>query len=124
MGVKVSAEANRQLMSYAIGAMWELGDLLGDIKRVRLFIHQPRTKNLSEWDCSIKNLFAFRDNVLAPAAAKAFAMYEERLEIELSPGEKQCRWCKVKASCPAKTRQIMEAVLADFEDLTPQPKRR
>lgn len=36
---------------------------------------------------------------------------------DLKPGEKQCKFCKAKASCPALLAHVQDAVGADFDDL-------
>jgi len=51
-GVKVSAEKNEQLAIYALAALREF-EFLGDFKRVRLVINQPRLDHVSEWDLQI-----------------------------------------------------------------------
>jgi hypothetical protein len=57
-GVKVDADENEQLMLYALGALNEFG-MVGDFKRVRMVIHQPRLSHLSEWTCSVEDLQTF-----------------------------------------------------------------
>ena len=51
-GVKVDAEENEQLMLYALGAL-EVFGLVGDFKRAKLVIVQPRLGNISEWEVTI-----------------------------------------------------------------------
>lgn len=110
-GVKVDAENNEQLMLYALGALDTFG-ALGDFKRVRMVIHQPRLQHLSEWDCSVDELleFAARAKVAAQAAIAG--------DGELTPGESQCRFCKAKGTCPALRDQVLETITGDFVDLT------
>lgn len=112
-GVAVYAEENEQLMMYALGAL-ELYGALGDFERVRLVIHQPRIGNLSEWDCTIADLQAFATRV-GIAAAQTSQTGDAAL---FHPGEKQCRFCKAKATCPALAREVAETTAADFADLT------
>lgn len=117
-GVAVYAEENEQLMLYALGAL-ELYSALGDFKRVRLVIHQPRIGNLSEWDCSIEDLQAFAQKVNLQASW-ALGCIEIGLDEneDLNAGEKQCRFCKAKATCPALAKEIADVTAADFNDLT------
>jgi hypothetical protein len=116
-GVKVDAEENEQLMLYALGAINEFG-MLGDFERVVMVIHQPRLGHVSEWSCTVAELqdFAFRARA---AAAKVIEIVDTEIvgTEDLAPGEKQCRFCKAKATCPALARQVEQTVGADFEDI-------
>lgn len=51
-GVKVDAEENEQLMLYALGAL-EVFGMVGNFKRAKLTIVQPRIGHLSEWEVAI-----------------------------------------------------------------------
>lgn len=51
-GVKVDAERNEQLAIYALAALREF-EFLGEFKRARLVIHQPRLGHVSEWSLPI-----------------------------------------------------------------------
>jgi len=110
-GVRVDAERNEQLMLYALGAFSEFG-MLGDFKRVRMVIHQPRLGHLSEWDCPVEELLAFA------ADAKHCADSALTNTTMFNPGEKQCRFCKAKGSCPALTEHVLTTVADDFVDTT------
>lgn len=110
-GVKVDADNNEQLQLYALGALDTFGPL-GDFKRVRMVIHQPRLQHLSEWDCSVDDLLAFADR------AKAAAQAAMAGDGDLVPGESQCRFCKAKGTCAALRDQVLETVAGDFVDLT------
>ena len=118
MGVKVYAERNPQLMLYALGALREY-DILGEFERVRMVIHQPRLGHLSEWDCTAKELQAFADQAGAKVAAAERCLLEGfAKDDDLNPGEAQCRWCPVKATCPALAVVVAETTACDFADLT------
>jgi len=107
-GVRVYAPENEQLQLYALGALNDFG-MLGEFHRVRMVIHQPRLNHISEWDLSVQELNEF--------AAEAHAAAQRTLtSTELNPGEKQCRWCKAKATCPALSQLIED----EFEAL-PEP---
>lgn len=118
-GVKVDAENNEQLMLYALGALDAFG-ALGDFKRIRMVIHQPRLSHLSEWDCSVDELLAFARRA-KDCARRAITVMEnekpEALRHHLTPGEDQCRFCKAKATCPKLTEQVLATVAGDFVDL-------
>lgn len=115
-GVKVDADENEQLMLYALGALNEFG-MVGDFKRVRMVIHQPRLGHVSEWACSIEELHEFAGRA-QEAAGRAVGIIEIGAEpIDFTPGEKQCRFCKAKATCPALTNHVLGIVADDFVDL-------
>lgn len=121
-GIKVDAPENKQLMMYALAALNQFG-MIGDFKRVRLVIHQPRLQHLSEWDISIKDLKAFGSKA-SDAAATALELVglagtgDNRYLQFLTPSEKQCQWCRAKANCPALANFISDTVGAEFLDLT------
>jgi hypothetical protein len=112
MGVEVDAEENEQLMLYALGALEEFG-MLGDFKRVRMVIHQPRRQHLSEWDCTVEELLAFGRQVKGSASLATLVVGG----APLVPGDKQCRFCKAKATCPALAAKVQEEIGADFDEL-------
>lgn len=116
MGVKVDADNNEQLMLYALGALNEFG-MVGDFKQVRMVIHQPRLRHLSEWDCSVDDLVRFGKEA-EEAATKVFLCAEPVRNDDLNPGEKTCRWCKAKATCPALIELVLNNVANDFVDVT------
>lgn len=113
-GVKVDAQENAQLSTYALGALDEV-DLLGPIKGVTLVIHQPRLQHVSEWRTNAEWIRAF-GNTLAQVVARSEAIHARGcvVEGELNPGEKQCRFCRAKANCPALIKHVEETTLADF----------
>jgi hypothetical protein len=115
-GVRVEADENPQLMLYALGAL-EAFSLAGDFDSVRLVIHQPPLNNLSEWSISVTELREWA-KVAKLAAAKVLEAAEAGGDdAYLSPGEKQCRFCRAKAVCPALQAHVHETVVASFDDL-------
>jgi hypothetical protein len=114
-GVRVDADENEQMMLYALGTLSEFG-MLGDFERVVMVIHQPRLGHVSEWSCSVGDLMAFAGQAKR-AAAKCIEIIDTQIVgiEDLVPGEKQCRFCKAKATCPALARQVEQTVGADFE---------
>ncbi len=115
-GELVSPEENKQLMIYALAALEEFS-LVGDIKSVRLVIHQPRVHHApQEWPVSLERLSAFGEEVKVRAAA-ALECYNEGHQV-LSPSDSACRWCKAKHKCPALDKLVTETVGAQFDDLT------
>lgn len=124
-GVEVSAEENEQAQLYALGSL-ELVSLVADVEddwTVRLMIVQPRIGNVSEWPTTVGALKDFAAKA-AIAARHAIHQYDGKAEPKLNPGEKQCRFCKAKATCPALAAEVREVVTAeavtaeDFSDLT------
>ena len=103
MGVKVDAADNPQLMMYALGAM-EQCDQLGEFDQVCMVIHQPRLNHVSEHWIYVGDLWAFKRR-----AAEA-AELTRQPDAPLVPGEKQCRFCKAKATCPALRAEVTEVV--------------
>lgn len=110
-GVRVGAEGNEQLMLYALGAL-EVVALLGhEPTTARLIISQPRVADgLDEWVVSVADLRLFAEQA-AQAAALVVPGAERR------PGEKQCRFCRAKGSCPALTEMALSSLVDDFVDL-------
>lgn len=109
-GVQVDATENEQLMLYALGALYEFG-MSGDFQRVRMVIHQPRLNHLSEWDCTVQDLLAFAER--ARAQAKLATAVVDTHGPFLNPGEKQCRWCRAKATCPALRNDVATTVFGE-----------
>lgn len=123
-GVRVEAEDNPQLQLYALGC-YDIAELAGyEIETVRLMIVQPRLPSVSEWVCSIDDLKAFALEAKI-AARHAIHQWEGKAEPKLTPGEKQCRWCKAKATCPALAAEVKSHIFdevaassLDFSDLS------
>lgn len=124
-GVHVDAENNEQLQLYALGALEKFG-LLYNFQRVRMFIHQPRLNNVSEWVISVDELkaFAAKASEAAGAAMIDFNIahcdgVESLPTSEFTPGEKQCRFCKASGGlCAAEAAERMYDIRGDFVDVT------
>lgn len=118
-GHEVQATDNPQLSLYALGALRQYA-MLGDFKHVRLVIHQPRIdRKPKEWDCSVDELQEFGDRARS-AALRGQQALESGADGHLNPGEKQCLWCKAKATCRAHAEWIGETVAGDFDSLVSQ----
>jgi hypothetical protein len=113
-GIPVFAEENPQGMLYALGALSER-DAFQTFDKVVIVIHQPRLNSVSEWETTPEHIYEF--------AAKAREAYKATLKGDAPriPGEKQCQWCKAKATCPALQSQTEHALMTQFEDLTVKP---
>lgn len=110
-GVAVDAEGNPQLQIYALAALREF-EALGDFTAARVVIHQPRLNAVSEWRTPIEDLKAFGSQAAQAAATTHSA------DAPLQAGDKQCKFCKAKANCPALATSVQQVVGADFENLT------
>ena len=116
-GVAVDSEDNEQAMLYALGALNTFGEL-GEFTLVSITIHQPRVGRPSTWTINVDVLKAWaKANYDAAQAAKA-AYTAENLSNFLTPGTKQCRWCKAKAECPALARKLEQDIGIEFDDIS------
>jgi hypothetical protein len=117
MGVRVDATENEQLMLYALGALETFG-LLGEFTKAKLVIVQPRLDHITEWTVTVEDLALFGERARR-LAAQAIAIMDRVIDPDrdLRPGEKQCRFCKAKATCPALLTFVQDSVGADFDDL-------
>ncbi|MEI6282947.1 MAG: DUF2800 domain-containing protein [Alphaproteobacteria bacterium] len=118
MGVKVMAEDNEQAQLYALGVLEDYDYLNSGWKTVTMVIHQPRLNHVAEWTISTEQLRAFGETAKA-AAADALAV-----DAALVAGDKQCRFCKAKAICPALRQEVLStvtgAIASDFDDINPK----
>jgi len=115
MGVRVDAEENPQGMLYALGAYAE-NSYLGDIHTAKISIVQPRLDHISEWEISIPKLLQWAEWAKQRAEATA------EPDAPRTAGEKQCRFCRAKASCQALFDVTQAALMSDFDDLDNMPK--
>lgn len=109
-GVQVYAENNPQAQLYALGAYSELGFMV-QAKTIRISIVQPRLDHISEWEISLTDLLKFGEKV------RQAAEETQNPKAKRVPGEKQCRFCKAKATCPALLKLTTDTLMADFEQL-------
>ena len=113
-GVIVDAEENSQGMLYALGAVHEYGYLY-DFKTVVIHIYQPRVHNFSSWEISIEDLTEFGLYV-AKQAKEALSDNAPR-----TVGDKQCQWCKAKATCGTLKQHTEKVISAEFDVLEELP---
>jgi hypothetical protein len=93
---RVEAEANDQLLSYALGAL----DLLAfEPQRIVLAIFQPLLlgDRPALWETGLDTLYLFRSYIAERAAMT------DRDDVEPEPSEEACQWCPARAICPAWT---------------------
>ena len=116
MGERVDATENEQLQMYALGAVHDYS-VLGDFEEIVMVIHQPRLNHVSEWSIPIAKLQEFGESARLAAIVALDHANPPRV-----PGDKQCRWCKAKATCPELRSEVDDTVggiatPADFADL-------
>lgn len=110
-GIRVDAENNSQGVLYALGAFAEV-EAIYDITSVRIVIVQPRLDHVDEWVITLDELLKLGETYRTAAEA-ALSDDGERL-----PGEKQCQWCKAKATCPQLKQHAERIIMMDFDDLS------
>ena len=132
-GVRVSAQANPQLIIYALAALAEYDPegLWFGIDSVQLHIVQPRMENYSTAGYP-RHKLEEQLAAIAHSAKRALYLYEHPEDIRIghpflckdgakgdfaTPTEDICRFCKAKAKCPVLASQVAETVDADFEVL-------
>jgi hypothetical protein len=109
-GVRVDAENNTQGILYALGAVNDYG-MLFNIKTINIVIVQPRLDHISEWTIGIDELNRWGER-LKQAAELSLSDNAPR-----SPGEKQCQWCRAKATCPALAKLTESTLMTSFDNL-------
>lgn len=113
VGVQVFAEENEQAEMYADAALEEF-DVLGEVEEVHLHIVQPRLDHFDEVILARAEL----NHRIELLDVTAFNIINTPVqELAAVPGEKQCRFCKVKATCPENREFLLGAVADEFVDL-------
>jgi len=107
-GVPVFAKGNGQLRMYAGGALRKFSALY-DVVDVQMVIIQPPLKIVDDETLTVDELRAFMDEVSIAAGRTQIG------GVELVPGEKQCKFCRAKSTCPA----LRDEVLATVTTMTP-----
>jgi hypothetical protein len=100
---------NPQGLLYALGSFLEW-DWLYSFQRIVIRIAQPRRDQFDVWETTREELLAFADFVKVRAAAAWVPGAPRR------PSEKACRWCNVKAGCPAYLK-VLEDLADDAFDV-------
>lgn len=110
VGYLVKAEANPQIMIYALGILSDPD--LCDVKTIHLHIVQPRRDNVSTWSVSREELFSYApDYRISGVSAKEIADNgaENAEALDYAPDEDRCAWCKARTICPAFNGKINES---------------
>lgn len=124
-GVRVNASGNGQGRMYALGTLEKLRMVYDEIEEVEIHIAQPRMEDgFSSEVLSLGELEEFRDQVEL-AAARVEMQHVSSEELELIPGEKQCKFCDAKGICPALKAEVSKELAPlshctaeDFADLS------
>lgn len=93
-GVPVAAEANEQMMLYALGA-WAAYGLFYQVSQIKMSIVQPRIDNNSTWTIPLQQLENFGTFIKGKAEEAASG------EGAFAPGD-WCRFCRARATCRAR----------------------
>ena len=115
---------NPQLALYALGMLpcFNLFDFVDDFL---LVIYQPKLDHIDEFKISVHDLMKF-----GKIAKEAVELGNRALTVApdsltnagyLQPGEKQCRWCRAKARCPALAKFVQDEVRCDFDLIMAEP---
>ena len=121
-GVRVNAEGNGQGRLYALGALKKFAAILEDVELVQIHIHMPRLEGGHTFEVlTISELEEFADEVQLAAGRVAMCAAEP----ELTPGQKQCKFCLAKGICPALQEEVSSSLtlitastIEDFADPT------
>lgn len=111
----VFSRENKQLRVYALGVFYEW-DWLYNFQTIEIRIAQPRVAGgMTTWTISREELLAFADE-----AKEAWGRtWQPRELLTRTPSTKGCRWCKVRATCPALYLFMAEDtdVFENYDDL-------
>lgn len=115
-GNRIDADDNPQLKLYGLAALLQY-EILGDFKRVRLVVSQPRLNHVSEWTISTDNLKAWGKTV--SNTAKLIDTLDETSDLTdlFAPSEDACKYCKAKAECKPYAEFVHRTVADEFEHL-------
>ena len=122
----VEAVPNYQLMMYALAARKDLELFIDDLAFIRIVICQPRLNSLQELDVPVAVLDRFALFAAEALKRSTYAMglgvkAVESVDNLLVPGDKQCRWCKALAICPAAAKRVVKEVGAEFDVIPHAP---
>lgn len=112
-GIVVSAKENCQMGLYALGAVAAYG-LIYPIKKVYFHIVQPRVANFSLWETSTEKLQSWAEEIVRPAAEKAFTGVGAFCQGEWCDS---C-FCDAAGSCRARAEENTKALKAYIDPVT------
>lgn len=113
-GVPVEVEWNPQLLYYAVGAAWRLGNR--GVKTIELQIVQPRCPHpdgpIRMWSIEVVDLLEFVEDL------RLAALRTEDPNAPLNPGD-HCRWCPAAGFCPALAAKVTTQVAQAYGTALP-----
>lgn len=112
-GVAVSAFENTQGMLYGLGTINKLQGKY-NLEDVTIHIFQPRLDNVSEYHVTKGQLLHWAEKVVRPKALEAMSD-----TAPLTPGEKQCLWCKAQGDCVPYAKYALSIAIEGFEFIEP-----
>ena len=111
--VAVDANENKQLLTYALGAMRQLK--APSTIECTMHIYQPRVGH-SKWTVSGQELVEHGERLKAAAELALSG------DAPTSPSVDACRYCKAKTICPSMRQKVQEVARSDFKpDTTVTP---
>lgn len=114
----VTMEINGQLAMYGSGALRNF-DPLYDFEEVQLVIIQPPLKIVDHVTMTIAQLRSFEEQVSIAAGRTQIG------DAELVPGDKQCKFCRAKSTCPALRDEVLSVMTnqgkSEFRNLDAEP---
>jgi hypothetical protein len=115
---RVMAKGNKQGLIYIAAALNHY-DIYDEWESAKFVIHQP---GIDHYDEAVYTLAEIRDflDEIRPQAARAWAMYQGTLPIELTPGATQCEWCPIKGSCAARSKRVLDMFPVGFQENEPE----
>lgn len=109
-GVHVYAQKNTQALLYALGFFYAW-DHKYHFEEIVIRIAQPRRDNFDEWTVDRAYLLKFAKYV-QKRAARAWVQNAPR-----NPSGEACQWCKIKATCTALAKSMIDMTEGVFDDL-------
>lgn len=100
---------NLQMSCYALGAIEKHG-MFYDFEHVTMIIAQPFVQHVSEYTCTVEDLFKVRDFLAEKAE-------ETRVNPQFVPSSSNCHFCRASGNCAAQTEAVAALALDGFTDL-------
>lgn len=108
-GIRVDAPGNPQTRIYGLGAL-DKYELHYDIQKVKMIIIQPRLDHYSSETLTVEELKEWAEKELKPKAFMAINGKGGKVAGDW------CKFCKVKAMCPALAKKNMDLAKEDFKE--------
>ena len=119
---KYGDEINPQLGLYLLGCVQDVQMMGHEVETVTGVICQPRLHHIDEHTISVGELELFGLKASGAVMHAKHAMKNPaEVELFVTPGEKQCRWCRHKPNCAKLAKVVSEEMMADFNNIAEQP---